>query len=347
MPIAGRIYRRSGVRGQQGCCQSFCKMLSKVLFALCAAALVATASAGYNWASVLNSNKLQYGDGTFYGQQSDQDERGTCSFGSNFANTMHLPWSNGTHNTVALNDNMFSDSLPCGTCIMYRGVGQGIGTTPIPQNWTRAIVNNRCPECSFGDIDLNLNGDGRWKVQWHAMPCNVGDSKLHYSIVVSTYYWFSLVVSNTRIPVSQVEVKINNVWIKMQRANNNQWPYYNTNGPWQTGFPMPVRVTSIAGETVEDTIAGPSGGEGHVQFSADRIVPQENLAEAVAGGWDYGSSPASSSSNATAPSPSSSSAPAPAPQVAMPAPTAASARATPTNEQYAAVGGRRLLSSRV
>ena len=56
----------------------------------------------------------------------------------------------------------------------------------------------RCPECSFGDIDLNLNGDGRWKVEWHAVPCEVGDSKLHYSIVVSTYYWFSLVVSNTR-----------------------------------------------------------------------------------------------------------------------------------------------------
>ena len=56
----------------------------------------------------------------------------------------------------------------------------------------------RCPECSFGDIDLNLNGDGRWKVEWHAVPCEVGDSKMHYSIVVSTYYWFSLVVSNTR-----------------------------------------------------------------------------------------------------------------------------------------------------
>lgn len=51
-----------------------------------------------------------------------------------------------------------------------------------------------------------------------------------------------------RIPVAQVQVKINNVWVKMQRANNNQWPYYNTNGPWQTGFPMPIRISSIAGE---------------------------------------------------------------------------------------------------
>ena len=95
---------------------------------------------------------MNYAQGTFYGQQADQDERGTCSFGRNFANTMKLPWSTGTHNTVALNDNMFNDSLPCGTCIMYRGTGQGIGTTPIPQNWTRAIVNNRCvpaaPSCA-------------------------------------------------------------------------------------------------------------------------------------------------------------------------------------------------------
>ena len=30
------------------------------------------------------------------------------------------------------------------------------------------------------------------------MPCNVGSSSLVYSIVVSSYYWFSLVVSNTR-----------------------------------------------------------------------------------------------------------------------------------------------------
>ncbi len=224
---------------------------------------------------------------TYYGQQVDQDAAGTCSFGGNFANSMHLPWTNGVRHSVALNDNMFNDSLPCGTCIMYRGRGQGIGTTPVPTtNWTMAIVNNRrgaaractapmhvlyrpdacplqlrstkarlpklssrsasplaiwkcavagseraaapralpkvahaawpaaphaapargrapsaprrCPECSFGDIDLNLAGDGRWKVEWHAVPCNVGDSKLKYSIVVSTYYWFSLVVSNTR-----------------------------------------------------------------------------------------------------------------------------------------------------
>lgn len=30
------------------------------------------------------------------------------------------------------------------------------------------------------------------------MPCPVGDSNIRYDIVVSSQYWFSLVISNTR-----------------------------------------------------------------------------------------------------------------------------------------------------
>lgn len=56
----------------------------------------------------------------------------------------------------------------------------------------------RCPECAKGDLDQATSGDGRWKVEWYAVPCNVGSTPLVYSIVVSSYYWFSMVVSNTR-----------------------------------------------------------------------------------------------------------------------------------------------------
>ena len=88
-----------------------------------------------------------------------------------------------------------------------------------------------------------------------------------------------------------------------------------------------------------------------MQFSADRIVPPEFLASAKAGGWDYGSSAPSNSSSSPSNSTSSDSAPvpapaAPAPTVSTPAPTAAGARATPSSEQYTAVGGRRLLAAR-
>ena len=48
--------------------------------------------------------------------------------------------------------------------------------------FTAGWVNNRCPECAHGDIDVNVAGDGRWKARWYAVPCNVGDTKLNYKV---------------------------------------------------------------------------------------------------------------------------------------------------------------------
>lgn len=33
----------------------------------------------------------------------------------------------------------------------------------------------------------------------YGVPCNVGDSKMRYDLVVKTYYWIAIVVSNTRL----------------------------------------------------------------------------------------------------------------------------------------------------
>lgn len=64
-----------------------------------------------------------------------------------------------------------------------------------------------------------------------------------------------------------MEVKLNGQWLPLKRTVNNQWPYYNTNGPWQSSFPMPIRVTSVTGETIEDSITSVKGGDGIKQFS--------------------------------------------------------------------------------
>jgi hypothetical protein len=54
----------------------------------------------------------------------------------------------------------------CGQCVKYRGVGQGLGGNPITGDWQLGFICDSCPECSFGDIDLQKGGDGRWKVEW-------------------------------------------------------------------------------------------------------------------------------------------------------------------------------------
>jgi hypothetical protein len=34
----------------------------------------------------------------------------------------------------------------------------------VPGEWQPGFICDQCPECSFGDIDLQKGGDGRWKV---------------------------------------------------------------------------------------------------------------------------------------------------------------------------------------
>ena len=61
------------------------------------------------------------------------------------------------------------------------------------------ILVCRCPECAYGSIDLDKNGDGRWKIEWYPVPCNVGDGKLHYYFGGNPNpYWFMFAISNTR-----------------------------------------------------------------------------------------------------------------------------------------------------
>ena len=70
-----------------------------------------------------------------------------------------------------------------------------------------------------------------------------------------------------RVPIASVEIKLQGQWLPLKRTVNNQWPYYNTNGPWQGAFPIPVRVTSVTGETIEDAITGVKGNQGTKQFT--------------------------------------------------------------------------------
>lgn len=59
-----------------------------------------------------------------------------------------------------------------------------------------------------------------------------------------------------RYPITSVSVTIGGSYLPLKRTNNNQWAYYNTNGPWQSNFPMGIKVTNCLGETV--TVSLPS-----------------------------------------------------------------------------------------
>ena len=35
----------------------------------------------------------------------------------------------------------------------------------------KAIIDNKCPECKYGDLDLGTSGNGRWPLSWKKIRC--------------------------------------------------------------------------------------------------------------------------------------------------------------------------------
>jgi len=100
------------------------------------------------------------GDGTFYGMGGN-GANGAC---------MLQPGFNGVTTTVAMNHAQFENGAACGKCVRVTGYGEGSGMTPI-LGPIYATVDNECPECKHGDVDLGLSGDGRWRIVWDYVSC--------------------------------------------------------------------------------------------------------------------------------------------------------------------------------
>ena len=185
------------------------------------------------------------GDGTFYGVS----KTGHCSFG--FSNSYNLPWADGTAVSVAINGPEYADSSPCGMCVALEGTGAGSGLTPIPATVQYAIVADSCGECIRSDLDLAEAGDGRWKISWTPVQCAVGNTFFQYSFAGSNPYYIKLQISNTRVPVAAVQLLTGGSYVSLQRTVDN---YFQLFSGLPVGFPTQVKVTSIFGDTVQDTI---------------------------------------------------------------------------------------------
>jgi hypothetical protein len=121
------------------------------------------------------------GKATFYQIQPNSVD-GACSLERNF---------NGIPLTVAMNKNQYQNGDTCGKCVSIQGSGIGIGTTPLTGSLF-ATIDNECPECKFGDIDLGMYGDGIWDITWDFVPChrrlrgnNIFNKTGHYSNITS------------------------------------------------------------------------------------------------------------------------------------------------------------------
>jgi len=116
-----------------------------------------------------STNAVYNGDLTFYGP-GGAGANGACMLEVGF---------NGIGNTVAMNPHQYENGAACGKCIMIYPSTSGLGMTPVVEP-IFATIDNLCPECKYGDVDIGLSGDGRWQSTWEFVSCHESNRKHRY-----------------------------------------------------------------------------------------------------------------------------------------------------------------------
>lgn len=180
-------------------------------------------------------DKIFYGEGTFYGYGGG----GNCSF-----ETPESPVYTG-----AMNQIQYDSSNICGTCVEVTGP---IGTVAIR-------IEDRCPECKFGDIDLSEDvfpliskvEEGRVPISWKIIPCPFSDPIKFYIKEGSTQYWTAVQIRNHKYPIADFAYLSNGQWIHPPRTNYNYFMQESGMGPG----PYTFMITDVFGhEIIEENI---------------------------------------------------------------------------------------------
>lgn len=137
-------------------------------------------------------------------------------------------WNYNNLMTAAINIHMIDNSLSCGLCanVKYK------------EKIETVLVDNMCPECKFGDLDLSnqawkkLTGNsnyGREKITWEFVSCDKFIKKENSEqggLVLKphhiNYWWLAMTPSNMKCGVSNmfISFKGKSDWIQMERNNN-------------------------------------------------------------------------------------------------------------------------------
>lgn len=175
------------------------------------------------------------GDGTYYG--AGGTEGGNCAIRS------PRPAWMSDYIPVAINNAQYPRS--CGACLEISGSGVGLGANPIRGKYM-AVVVDRCPECKHGDIDLSMNGDGRWKIKWRVVPCEK-KGKIEFQFEGSNPFYRKIQPRNTRSP--PVKVIVDGVHAK--KSQDNHW-IAQKGGGFKRRYK--VQVWTITGEYYSATL---------------------------------------------------------------------------------------------
>lgn len=222
----------------------------------------------------------QRGDGTFYddagiGKYPNNGNCGFCKLPKvlNDRWRVALSYADYGPNRPQYGPHGRGGSAACGMCIKFRFPEST--NSALPNTWSDAFVVDSCTGCKQGDIDFAVNAvsppfDDRHPVEWYAEPCPVDDVKISYDFSsnsgASNTWYMRMGVRGMKVPLEQVEM------CEFGDNHDECKPFYEeTDGKWVldskalgeefTSTSMKVRLTSIYGEQLDDTV-GPISNTG-------------------------------------------------------------------------------------
>jgi len=213
----------------------------------------------------------QTGYGTYYGGTTG----GACGFGT------LTPSFVSSLKQVAMNPNFFAGSLGCGMCVSMHGIsgsGAGSGSTPVSTTAFTVFVSDLLPSGGNGDIDIGTSGDGKWVINWKAIPCPVGTGKFSYKFEGSNPYYLKLQVVGHSVPVQSVQFVKGSTAYPGVRTTDNFFTLP-SNFPTPVTFPISINIVDTNGQKVSDTISSLSNDvliQGKAQFTDTTIGAVED-----------------------------------------------------------------------
>jgi len=174
------------------------------------------------------------GDGTYY----DDGLLPNCSFPLD-----ERPLYNG-----AMNATEYDSSRVCGAYVKVKG----------PNGEIIVLIDNKCPECAVGDIDLSSDAfnqiadsvDGRVNISWNYVEGP--DSPIIYQFKEGSNQWhLEILVKNIKYAIKSLEIKVNDSWINLSRKNYNYFVY---DGDIGTSSIVRLRAEDINDQQVVDSV---------------------------------------------------------------------------------------------
>ncbi|HEY5960537.1 MAG TPA: expansin EXLX1 family cellulose-binding protein [Polyangiaceae bacterium] len=179
------------------------------------------------------------GEATFY----DSNGNGNCSYGTAV---------NGK-DIAALNNPDYNMAAWCGACAQVTG----------PKGTVTVLIQDRCPECATGDLDLNPgafdkiadHAAGRVKITWKFVPCDLTGPVSYHFKEGSSVGWTAVQVLNHRLPIAKFEYSTDFgvTWKTVSRVEYNYFIVESGFGP----IPAQVRITASTGQVLVDQLGMP------------------------------------------------------------------------------------------